>query len=180
MQEGTDEDTCKTEARWILWNCESTWAVGFLLDQWDTGYHRFYAICLSCFWVILLRIAALLQATAVTLPGKWSRCRSGVTQRVGRGIALLFLDHDTRRRWVVSSTSRPHFTPGKDPVPIAQEAGWASGPVWKGGKSRPHRYSIPDRPSRSKVVIPTELPGSQLLRYQPFTKSSFLISLDEK
>jgi len=22
------------------------------------------------------------------------------------------------------------FTPGKDPVPIAQEAGWAPGPVW--------------------------------------------------
>jgi hypothetical protein len=25
---------------------------------------------------------------------------------------------------------RPHFTPGKDPVPIVQEAGWAPGPVW--------------------------------------------------
>jgi hypothetical protein len=22
------------------------------------------------------------------------------------------------------------FTPGKDPVPIVQEAGWAPGPVW--------------------------------------------------
>jgi len=36
---------------------------------------------------------------------------------VGRGIALLFLDRGTRRGWVVSSTPRPHFTPGKDPVP---------------------------------------------------------------
>ena len=25
---------------------------------------------------------------------------------------------------------RPHLTPGKDPVPIVQEAVWASGPVW--------------------------------------------------
>jgi len=25
---------------------------------------------------------------------------------------------------------RPLFTPGKDPVPIVQEAGWAPGPVW--------------------------------------------------
>jgi len=33
----------------------------------------------------------------------------------------------------VSSTTRPHFTPGKDPVPILQEAGWAPGPVWTGG-----------------------------------------------
>jgi len=40
------------------------------------------------------------------------------------------------------------FTPGKDPVPILQEAGWAPGPVWTGGKSRPHRDSIPYRPAR--------------------------------
>ena len=77
---------------------------------------------------------------------KWSRYRPGVAQRVGRGIALLFLDRGTRRWWVVSSTLRPHFTPGKDQVPILQEAEWAPGPLWKGGKSRPHRDSIPDRP----------------------------------
>jgi len=56
---------------------------------------------------------------------------------------------------VVNSTPRPHFTPGKEPVPILQ----APGPVWTGGKSRPHRDSIPDRPARSSVAIPTELPG---------------------
>ena len=78
---------------------------------------------------------------------KWSRYRPGVAQRVGRGIALLFHDRGTRREWVVSSTPRPHFTPGKDPVPILQESGWAKGPVWTGGKSRPHRDSIPDRPA---------------------------------
>ena len=60
---------------------------------------------------------------------------------------------------MVSSTPRPHFTLGKDPVPILQEAGWAPGPVWTGGNSRPHRDSIPDRPARSSVTIPTELPG---------------------
>ena len=49
--------------------------------------------------------------------------------------------------------------PGKDPVPILEEAGWAPGPVWTGGKTRPHRDSIPDRPARSSVAIPTELPG---------------------
>jgi len=50
-------------------------------------------------------------------------------------------------------------TPGKDPVPTVQEAGWAPGPVWTGEKSRPHRDSIQDRPARSSVAIPTELPG---------------------
>jgi len=83
---------------------------------------------------------------------KWSRYRPGVTQRVGRGIALLFHDRGTRRGWVVSSTPWPHFMPGKNPVPILQEAGWASGPVWRGGKSRPHRDSIPDRPARSQSL----------------------------
>jgi len=43
-------------------------------------------------------------------------------------------------------------TPGKDPVPIAQDAGWAPGPVWTGGKSRPHRDSIPDRLARSQSL----------------------------
>jgi len=73
---------------------------------------------------------------------KWSRYRPGVAQSVGRDIAVLFHDRGTRRGWVVSSTLRPHFTPGKDPVPILQEAGWATGPVWTGGKSPPHRDSI--------------------------------------
>ena len=52
------------------------------------------------------------------------------TGRTVRGIPLLFLDHGTRRGWVVSVTTRPLFTHGKDPVPIVQEAGWAPGPVW--------------------------------------------------
>jgi len=55
------------------------------------------------------------------------------------------------------SAARPG--PTLPPVPILQEAGWAPGPVWMGGKSRPHRDSIPDRPARSSVTIPTELPG---------------------
>jgi len=90
---------------------------------------------------------------------KWSRYRPSVAQRVDRGIALLFHDRGTRMRCVVSSMPRPHFTPGKDPLPILQEAGWAPGPVWTGGKSRPYRDSIPDFPARSSVAIRTELPG---------------------
>ena len=58
----------------------------------------------------------------------------------------------TRRRWVVSSTPRPHFTPGKAPLPILQVAGWAPVPVWTGGICRPHRDSIPDLPARSQSL----------------------------
>jgi len=60
---------------------------------------------------------------------------------------------------VVSSTPRPHLTPGKDPVPILQEAEWAPGPVWTGGKSRPHRDSIADRPARSKSLYRLSYPA---------------------
>ena len=83
---------------------------------------------------------------------KWSRYRPGVAQRMGRGIALLSHDRGTRRAWVVSSTPQPHFIPGKDPVPILQEAGWAPGPVWTGGNSRPHWDSIPDLPAHSQSL----------------------------
>jgi len=66
--------------------------------------------------------------------------------------ALLFHDRCTRRGWVVSNKPRPHFTPGKDSVPILEETGWAPGPVWTGGKSRPHRDSIPDSPACSQSL----------------------------
>ena len=74
---------------------------------------------------------------------------------------------------VVKATPRPHFTPEKDPVPIVQEAGWAPGPVWTGGENlAPTGFRSPDRPSRSLVSIPTELPRHTVLvcLYSTFTK----------
>jgi hypothetical protein len=48
------------------------------------------------------------------------------------------------------SAPRPgRFTPGKDPVPIVQEAGWASGPVWT---LTPTGIRSPDRPARSQSL----------------------------
>ena len=116
---------------------------------------------------------------------KCSRYRPGVAQRVGRGIAPLFLDRGTIRGWVVSSTSRPHFTPGKDPVPILQEAGWAPGPVWKGGKSRPHRDSIPDRPVRSQSLYRLSYRATEILHvctYKPTTAYAigFSVTTDDR
>jgi len=78
-----------------------------------------------------------------------------VAQRVGRGIALLFHNPGTRMGGGASSTLRPNFTPPprrKDASPIVEEAGWAPGPVWTGGKSRPHRDSILDRPACSQLL----------------------------
>ena len=75
-----------------------------------------------------------------------------VAQRVGSGIAPLFHDRGTRSEWVFSSTHRQQFTPGKDPVPIVQEAGWASGPVWTGEKFRPTGIRTPDHPALSQSL----------------------------
>jgi len=52
------------------------------------------------------------------------------------------------------SAARPGRTlpPGMGPVPIVQEAGWAPGSAWTGGKSRPYRNSILDRTARSQSL----------------------------
>jgi len=139
--------------------------------QWVTLLHKYhyhwstnkiiYLACIPTQYLLIWDIALYFSITIwIEVQKKLklnvkrcSRYRSGVAQRVGTGIALLFHDRGTRRGWVVSSTPRPHFTTGKDPVPILQEAGWAPGPVWTGGKSRPHRDSIPDRPTHVHLYI---------------------------
>ena len=64
---------------------------------------------------------------------------------------------------------RPHLTPGKDPVPIVQEAGWASGLVWTGAENiAPTGIRSPDRPARSESLY--------RLRY-PANKNSSLLSI---
>ena len=76
-----------------------------------------------------------------------------MAQRMGSGIALSSMTAALEGgEW---SASRPGRTlpPGKkDAVQILKEYGWAPGPVWTGGKSRPHRDSNPDRPARSQLL----------------------------
>ena len=58
---------------------------------------------------------------------------------------------------MVNATPRP-FYPGKDPVPILKEAGWAPGPVWTDAENLvPTGIRSSDRPARSAIAIPTEL-----------------------
>ena len=68
---------------------------------------------------------------------------------------------------MVNRSPRPHFIQGKDPVPILQEDGWAPGPVWRGGKSRPHRDSMPDLPARSQSLYRLSYPAHKLNEYYP-------------
>ena len=53
---------------------------------------------------------------------------------------------------MISSTPLPYFLPGKDPIPIVQEAGWGPGSVWTAGKSRPTGIRSPDRPARNQSL----------------------------
>ena len=58
-----------------------------------------------------------------------------------------------------SAPCASHLYPGKDPVPILQEAGWAPGQVWTGGKSRPDWDSNPDLPARSQSLYRLSYPA---------------------
>jgi hypothetical protein len=94
---------------------------------------------------------------------------------MGRGIALLFHVHCTRRGWGFSVTPWPLSTPGKDQIPIVQETGWAPGPVWRGAeKLASTRIRSPDRPSRSQSLYRLSYPAHDL--YENTTKLQINIS----
>jgi hypothetical protein len=63
---------------------------------------------------------------------------------------------------------RSHFTPGKDPVSIVQEAGWASGSVWTGAENlAPTGIRFPDRPARRQSLYRPRYPAhNKLLKTQ--------------
>jgi len=130
-----------------------------LLKEWVWGVATCLGLsvclCILQFNIWASRAIYMKLGTSVIL--LWSRYRPGVAQRVGRGIAILFHDRGTRRGWVVSSTLRPQFTTGKDPVSVVQGVWWAPGPVWTGRKSRPHLDPMPNHPARSSVAVLTEL-----------------------
>ena len=94
-------------------------------------------------------------------------CTGRTAHRGSRGIALLFLDHGTRRGWGVSVTLRPLFTPGKDTVPIVEEAGWAPRPIWTGAKILvPTGIRSPDRPARSQSLYRLRYPAHTIVPYK--------------
>jgi len=117
-------------------------------------------VLIGCIMIYRIRMLALWWVTSrflllhlVKKKIKCSRYRPGVAQRVSRGIALLFHDRGTRRGWVVNSTPRQHFTPGKDAVPNLQESGWDTGPIWT-----------------PEILVPT---GNRSRTFQPVAQSLY-------
>ena len=81
----------------------------------------------------------------------------------------------------VRFTPRPLFTPGKELVPIVQEAGWAPGLVWTGVEDlAPTGIRSLDRPARSQSLYRLSYPYATLgwylienrNRYVLYNKSS--------
>ena len=92
-------------------------------------------------------------------------CTGRTAHRGSRGIALLFHDRGTRRGWGVSVTPWSLFTPGKDPVLIVQEDGWAPGLVWTGVENlTPHHDSIPGPSTHSQSLYGLRYPAQTIIR----------------
>ena len=77
-----------------------------------------------------------------------------------RCTALLFLDHGTRRGEGSAWRSGRSLPPGKDSVPIVQEAGRAPELLWTGAENiAPTGIRSPDRPARSQSLYQLSYPG---------------------
>ena len=101
----------------------------------------------------------------VTLVQALRLCTGRTAHRGSRGIALLFHYHGPRKGWGVSVTPRPLFTPGKDPVTIVQEVGWAS-PGFDPRSIQPvaSRYTdFTTRPTRHTWIIPEAVNAVKML-----------------
>jgi hypothetical protein len=95
-----------------------------------------------------------------TLVQALTLCTGRMAHRGSRGIALLFLDYGIRRG--EGSASRPgrSLPPGNIRYPLCRKLGGPQG--WFGQVrkiSPPTRIRSPDRPARSSVAFPTELPS---------------------
>jgi len=143
-------------------------------NEWrytSTSTHAFMArtvtIILSlCMAHILTCIITKVKKVKCTLVQTLRLCTGRTAHRESRCIAILFLNHGTRREWEVSVTPRPHFTPGKGPVPIVQVAGWAPWTVWTCAENlTPTGIRSPDRSARSQLLYRLRYPAPRNHRH---------------
>ena len=92
---------------------------------------------------------------------KRSRYRPGLAQRVGRGIALLFHDRDTRT-WVSGQQHHPAVFYLRERPGTHFTGGWVGPNDRSGGAETSSPAGIRSRTVQphSSVTIPTELPGT--------------------
>jgi len=146
---------------WSCWICYIPYIISFDLCRIHTCQRTLieyaeYRHSLTCYWHV-----TKVKCTPVQAP---RLCTGRTTHRGSRSIALLFLDHGTRRG--EGSASRPYrsLPPGKTRYPLYSRVGGPRAGLDRCGKSRPHRHSIPDPPARSSVCVPTTLPGPHVTK----------------
>jgi hypothetical protein len=95
----------------------------------------------------------------VTLVQALRLCTDRTAHRGSRGIVVPIHDHGSRRGVRGQRHAPAILYPGKDPVPIVQEAGWAPGLVWTGAENLASTgIRSPDRPSRSQSLYRLRYP----------------------
>jgi hypothetical protein len=150
------------------------------LDDFKTEYNVsvYFSVCiLPCFRRLqttrahhfrsdccLLYCLQIFQLRYVLISHSWKyRLCAEPLDRVLWCIALL------RLGW---STPRPgRFTPGKDPVPTAQEAGWASQPVWTGAENLATTGILSPAYRDILVQLCPLVSGDQRTQHQGFLRS---------
>jgi len=84
----------------------------------------------------------------------------GFDPRTVQPVTSPYTDYATRPTMALKVTPRPLFTPGKDPVPTVQEAGWTPGPVWTGAENlAPTGIRSPDRAAHSQSLYRLSYPA---------------------
>ena len=135
--------------------------------------------CMSTGSLVIFMSNDVVVKVKCTLVQALRLCTGHMAHRGSRGIALPIHDHDTRRGWGLSVMPRPLFTPGKDPVPIVQEVGWAPGPVWTGAENlAPTGIRSPDRPAHSQSLYWLRYPGPLVMWWPLRTKYIYFFCLE--
>jgi len=73
---------------------------------------------------------------------------------------------------------QPLFSPGKDPVPTEQEAGWAPGTVWTGAENlAPNEIRSPDRRAPSQSLYRLRYPAYHIIINENYLYHFFQLQL---
>ena len=136
-------------------DCSQLYSISILHFSWAQKFEKFKIHLIHCSSIQIMSTSYSKYRVQVkcTLVQALRLCTGLTAHRRSRGIALLFLDYDTRREWEVNVTPRPLLTPRKDTVPIVQEAGWTPELVWTREENLASiGIRSPDRPARNQSL----------------------------
>ena len=111
-------------------NSAVEWPQTYAVDSAATRIGKFanvgwiYSIAFAPFSLIIQTPYLRKQKVKCSIVQALRLCTGRTAHRGSRGIAVLYLDYGTRRRWGVSVTPRPLFNPGKTRYRLYRRLGW--------------------------------------------------------